>query len=276
MNWRQLTAVWLIALLLVGGVAAFLLARAGPDRHPYGGVGIAVVGSSLSRYAIPAEGSAGMLLGDARGHRRIGPSMATEAEILDLFEAAIDDRADVILIEINTLIRDFAKAEQVESCDGMQSVIRSNAWRERLEVAYAFRRWLGVSTNYREGNGEPVDIDREQAIDPRVMREVYPLKLHFPSCRKRLDRLIARARQQGVETAFFLAPRSEAALTFMPAGQNAALEQLARSLARDVDLPIFAPPGPWSNAFYKDNSHFNLQGRARFDAELRQWWAQRE
>jgi hypothetical protein len=270
-----LTAAWVFALLLVGAMAIFLLDRAGPDRHPFGGVGIAVVGSSLSRYAIPAEGRPGMLLGDARSHRRIGPSMATEAEILDLIEAALDDRTEVILIEINPLIRDFAKGGQVESCDGLQSVVRSNAWRERLKVAYSFRRWLGVSTSYREGNGESDDIDQQQVIDPLAMQEMYPLKLHFPSCRERLDRLIARAKRQRTEAVFFLAPRSEAALSFMPPKQNTEMETLARTLARQLDVPIFAPPGPWSNAFYKDNSHFNLQGRAHFDAELRQWWARR-
>lgn len=270
-----MTAAWLIALLLAGGGILLLRERAAPDPHPYGGVEIAVVGSSLSRYAIPAEGGAGMLLGDGRSHRRIAPSRATEAELLELLETAVEDRAEVILIEINTLIRDFAKADQVESCAGWQAVLRTDARRERLNLAYSFRRSLGISTAYREGNGEPDDIDRSQRINPRAMKAVYPLKLHLPSCRERLDRLLAQAKAQGAQVAFFLPPRSQVALTYMSPEQVAEIEELARRVARETGVPLFVPHGPWDNFYFKDNSHFNLQGRARFGAELRQWWAAR-
>jgi hypothetical protein len=108
------------------------------------------------------------------------------------------------------------------------------------------------------------------------MRNFYPLRLHRPSCRARLERLLARAHEQRTQVALVLPPRSLASVGLMPAGQGRQMDELSKSLARELHVPIFAPQGPWSNSLFNDNAHFNLRGRQRFDAELRQWWADRK
>jgi hypothetical protein len=271
---KQVIGAWLAALALVCGAIGAVLVVAGPDRHPFRGVKIAVIGSSLSRHAIPEWGSASAsLLGDGRRHRRIGPSAVTEDGELSLFDAALADRVDVVFLEINPLIREFRVTSPKNNCDGAAEVLRTQVLKVQQQVAYSFRRLVGLDVHERDGTGEPQDLDRDQVIYQRWLEDSYPLQLHRPSCLLRLEQLVARARAERTEVILVLPPRSRVAADYMPPGQSQHLADLATQLANELHVPIFAPPSPWSNAMYLDNSHFNLRGRQRFDAELRQWWA---
>jgi hypothetical protein len=268
---RQLFGAWFVALALVGGTITLLFDIGGIERRAFSNVKIAVIGSSPTRYAIAANGGgATSLLGDGRRHTRFGLRRASEYDLLVLLKAAIDDRVELALVEVSPLIRDTRDSPEEHGCNWWRGVLRG----EHRNIARSFRRLLGAQTLETR---EPARLDRRfQLLQPDRLRAIYPLRLHQPLCRARLDRLLARARAQGTTVAFFLPPRSRAADGFLPSGEGEQLERLAKDLASELQVPAFVPKGPWSNSLFIDHGHLNRGGRQRFDAELRDWWAGRE
>ena len=277
MTLRQLIGAWLAALVLATVGVALLFVYAEPERHPFRNVQIAVIGSSLTRYAIPPRGGgASSLLGDGRTHLRFGYGGISEDRELEEFERALDDRVGLVLLEMSTFIRDMKSDPPNSECAEPLVAARSYLGQRKQDMAAALLRLRGIAKSQSDADREPANLNASQVIDPVKLKAAYPMRLHEPACHAWLADLLDRARRQGTRVAFFLPPRSRAADRYLPPGQGRQLEQLAIAVARDLRVPIFAPRSPWDNTLFVDHGHLNFLGRQRFDAELQDWWKRRK
>lgn len=273
MTTRQLAGAWFGALTILCGVAIAILRFAPPPASPFGTGEIAVVGSSLTLYAIPPRGEGeGSLLGDGRSHRRVSPNSLDEIEVLELAERAAESDARIVIVEANRLVSSMTGQSRERLCDNFQTGLRGALHRPASELGDAFRRL--ASPSYRlKGTEEAPKLDLQgQVISPRHIAAIYPLKLRDPSCTARWTDLARRMNDRDGELVLVLFPRSEASYAWQDEKLERELVSRARTVAEQLGVRLFAPEGPWPNSEFVDHGHVNAAGREHFLRELRQWW----
>lgn len=273
MNPRALGLVWLSAVALVLVLAIGPVVAMDRDLRSQRSR-VVVLGSSLTAFAVPvAGGGADSLLGDGRPHRRIAMPRMIESQLVAQLDLAIDQRADVILVEANPLFVDFADRLNSRACDGLGKAaeIAVISWRERVAEAY---RWLTGLPRADIFRYDPRQAVAKQVVDPVRIRRAYPFTVREPCDGAGLRAAIERARAQGTRIVIVLPPRSPLADRLLGAERTKDLHDRALGFAARHRIEVFAPAGPWRNDEFVDLAHLNVAGRDHFLAELRRWWAQ--
>jgi len=265
MTLRQLWLAWLLGPLALG-VALVCAALWAPEpARRFDGAEVVVIGSSLGVHAMPVR----FRLSDGRHVRRIGLSVPGEDELLTLFDAAIAERPQEILLEAAPFLADFA-FEQPKGCQvparGLRQALRSG----QLSVVDRLRRLFGQRTSL-DGMREPFHLNRAQEIDPMVMATFYPLTIHQPCLGERLERAVASAKAQGIRVKLIAYPRSPYGQARLGARQEQELAEATRQLAARLGLELLGSTAQWSDAEFTDHAHLNARGRARFMRELGTW-----
>jgi hypothetical protein len=263
----EIVGAWIAAIAVVSAVStAVVLAE-----NRFEGAEIAVVGSSLMLNAVPPGGpNRDSLLGDGRSHRRIGVRAISEKELLSLAWQALDERAALVLLEINPLIRDFPSLVD-ESCTDWLASVRTTVHLKRRAIAGAMRRALGLEVR-EAAMAEAVELDKRRPQAEWKIDLFYPLRLREPGCRKELNRIVAASRRQGTQVVLVLPPRSSTAHALLGQLQAVELERLARRLADELGTPLFDAGSPWPDHEFVDHAHLGSSGRQHFLREFRHWW----
>jgi hypothetical protein len=266
MTLRQLLLAWILGPFALG-IALLCAAWYAPEpERRFDGAEVAVIGSSLSVYAMPER----LRLSNGRSLRRVGLSTPTEYDLLFLFEKAIDERAaGQILLEALPFVADFA-FDQTKGCHAPARRLREELHGAQVLVVDRLRRLSGRRTRL-EGISEPHRLDRAQKIDPTVMATFYPLTIHPPCQAERLERAVAKAKAQGIRVTLVAYPRSPYGQARLGSQQERELTQATRQLAARLGLDLMVPTADWSNTEFVDHAHLNSRGRARFVRELGSW-----
>jgi hypothetical protein len=272
-NARQLVLAWLIALALatalsVGPVLWVDRTSRATDSD------IIVIGSSLMAYAVPVSGGGSdSLLGDGRSHSRIAIRGLMETTLLARLEKAIAMRPELIFVEANPLLVDFAYRANQRTCDGWSYPVRTYLAVQRNRVLIAYRGLRGIEGVYA---GEPDDLAAPHAIDPAEVRLLYPITIRAMCDEARLAALVAQARKQATRIILVLPPRSPDADRLLGTAVASDLRNQTLQLAARLGVEVFAPAGSWRNDEFTDLAHVNSRGRAHFLEDLRAWWAMAE
>ena len=183
---------------------------------------------------------------------------------------ALDERAALVLLEINPLIRDFPGRVD-ESCTDWLTSLRTTVHLERRAIARATKRVLGFDS--RDATmAEAKGLDERRPLTEQQIASSYPLRLREPACRQELNRIVAASRRQGTQVVLLLPPRSNTAHAYLGQSQAVELERMARRLAHEIGTPLFDAGSPWPDHEFVDHAHLASSGRERFLRELRHWW----
>lgn len=258
MTARQVLLAWLLGPLTLG-VALLCAAWWAPEpARRFDGAQVAAIGSSLTVHAMPQR----FRLGDGRQVRRIGISVPSEADLLTLLEAAIDERAGQVLLEATPFVADFA-FEQPKGCHMPARSLREALRQGQVQLVDRLRRLFGQRTSL-DGMQEPRRLDRAQQINPALVATFYPLTLHPPCQGDRLARAVARAKVQGTRVTLLMPPRSPYGQARLGAAQERELTAETRRLADRLGIDLLVPSAGWNDGDFVDHAHLNAQGRARF------------
>lgn len=264
---RSVLGAWALALAVV--LLAVLAGGLAPQPAAFHGARIAVIGSSQMRYAVPkAGGGADSLLGDGRSHFRIGVGAISEIEAETLLARAIDEHAELVLVDAAPLIYDLAWGHARGRCDQPLRPYRATIKQAQVRVTDTWARWAHLSTNRRD-RGEPPDLDDRRPLDLAGASIQFPLHLRGPCDLAGLNALVRRARAGGTSVVLVSLPRSVSAERLMGPGQSAQIDRKAVGLASDLGVPLVAPRGPWPDDRFVTLGHTNRAGRAQFLAALR-------
>lgn len=266
-----LVRAWLLGPLAL--LAALLLAGQLTPEPParFHGAAVAVIGSSLSAYAIPESG-AELAPGGAQ-HWRIGIALPGEPELLELLETAVAERPRLILLEANPFVARFALDPRRGTCTPPTGELRHAAKRAQIRAVDALRRLFGARSSL-EGMGEPAGLNRPQTIDQALLKASYPLTIRPPCDEPRLTAAVRRAQAQGTRVVLIAPPRSPTGERWLGPVQSQAVSAEIRGLAARLGVPLFEPNRPWPDAEFTDHAHLNARGRAQFAAFLRTWLEQ--
>lgn len=264
----SLIRAWLLGPLAL--LAAVLLAGQLTPEPPaqFRGAEVAVIGSSLSAYAIPESGTQ-LAPGGAR-HWRIGIALPGEPDLLELLERAVAERPSLILLEANALVARFALDPRRGTCASPAGKLRQAAKRVHVRAVDALRRLFGARASL-DGMGEPAQLDRPQTIDQALLKASYPLTIRPPCDEPRLQVSVRRAQAQGTRVVLIAPPRSPIGERWLGPAQSRAARAEMQALAARLGVPLFEPAGPWPDAQFVDHAHLNARGRAQFVAALRGW-----
>lgn len=278
MTFHHLVAAWLLAIISTAGIVCGV-SNSAPFRESHfavPSVPVVAIGSSLFLHGIPARptsiAAADSLLGDGRTHVRVFRDSISEAEALAAMRAAVQGRAETVLLEVNPFAFDFswqaARASESRVIAWARGAIEwSRDWNSDI------RAWLGRSPPPAD---EPAFEATEEVQKKHLSMNVfYPLHLRPPKLTLELQEVLAAARQNGVHVLLVAPPRSFAAGFALGRTAIAALEVHLIRVAKFLDLPLFEPGPIWPNELFTDHAHLNRAGRARFLAELRAWWKAR-
>lgn len=275
MTWRGVLVAWVLAGLALAGAAALLQRAAGMAPPLFHGARIAVIGSSQMRFAVSKQGNgATSLLGDGRSHYRIGLPAISEPETLYLLRRAIDEHAELVLLESHALLYDTAPTRELGRCDQPARSLRVAIKQSQLRLTDTWARWTHkpLSTHDR---ADPADLDNLGPLDPTAAGRQFPLHLRDPCDMAGLVELTNRARAQGTRLILLFPPRSASADRLMGTDQVKTLDAAASKLASDLHLEIFKPGATWRDDQFVSLGHVNRSGRNRFVAELQAWMRSR-
>lgn len=268
MTMAGLIRAWLLGPLAL--LATLLLAAQLTPEPParFRGAAAAVIGSSLSAYALPESGAA-IAPGGAQ-HWRIGIALPGEPELLELLDSAVAERPGLILLEANPFVARFALDPRRGTCTPPAGKLRQAAKRAQVRGVDALRRLFGARSSL-EGMGEPAQLDRPQTIDQALLKASYPLTIRPPCDEPRLLAAVQRAKAQGTRVVLIAPPRSPIGERWLGPAQSRATRTEMAALAVRLGVPLFEPAGPWPDAEFADHAHLNAQGRTHFVIALREW-----
>lgn len=277
MSLRAVACAWALAVCLLALAAAALAARAPAAPPTFGGAQIAVIGSSLTGYAFPKQGGldgrgdmSHSLLGDGRSHFRIGLPAISEAEAVALVERAAAERAELILLEVWPFVYDLPSLHAMRRCDQPARDLRVWLKERQYEQTDVVARLIGRATSTEDG-GEPRDLDRRSPQRFATSARGFALAMRGPCDMERLVRAVRAARSGGSRIIMVAPPRSVTADRLLGADQVQALDSAARDLARRLDVPLFAPAGPWPDDRFVSIGHLDRAGREQMQARLIAW-----
>lgn len=276
MTLRALACAWAFATFVLIAAAVALATRAPSVPPTFGGAQVAIIGSSQTKYAFAKQvggegrGAARSLLGDGRSHFRIGLPAVSEADALALVERAAAERAELILLEVWPFIYDVQSIHAARRCDqparGLRILLKQSQ-RERTDVV---ARLIGRAISTDDG-GEPPDIDSRTPESFAASARGFGVVMRGPCDMDRLARAVRAARSGGSRIILIAPPRSVTAEGLLGAYQVQALDNAARDLARRLDVPLFAPAGPWPDERFVSIGHLSSAGRGQMQAWLRDW-----
>ena len=242
---RVLTA-WVMALALVCGLCLYFVTPPDNSKRPDLSVApIAIIGTSLSRHAFsPTRLSGPGLLGDGLGHSRIAVMNGSAEELERLLEIAIEDRVPFILLELRPFLFLLSYETSAASCPGLTCVgegalskIRQNF----RSLVYAFLDRPNDTLAGRLDMGSQ-DTNMDRAYEnSRPLSERYPVALRTDQPSAQLVGLAGQARAAGLEIVLFLPPRSPSATHALGPTQDRQIDDLAKTMAAELDLALFAP-----------------------------------
>lgn len=283
MNSRAILLAWAMAfaaaaLVLVGLARTEQLWWSQPGRFPQAPV--VVLGSSLMLHAFPEQGPAKWPIDDRRSYVRFAVNSLEEEQTLDLLDLVTKRPTEMVLVEINPIAFDFAFERQTQEAWASWVLSPFNGLRR---FSIQTRRGLKIVVGAFGGTGTPIQqmmatapLDQTFHIETDVLAKAYPLSLRSPRDAPRLRRIIANARDAGIEIIFVVPPRSASAESYM--GKEAGIEAQKHfaALAQDFGVPLFQPAFAWPDRFFNDQAHLNRAGALRFQEELADWWRQRQ
>ncbi|AXI46739.1 hypothetical protein C1J03_12335 [Sulfitobacter sp. SK012] len=264
-NTRNMVLAWLCALCaaLVGATAVLQAGQRQLETRlaPYDTV---FLGTSLMRYALPVQGDGRSIQAvDANSALRIGLSRGSEADLLDLTQAAVNARVATTFIEINPIVSRFSDRHRPCSLwNGLNH--RRGALRQ---AANAVLRGGDIIV----GN-EPAKNDRLPSVDLERLAELYPLQFDVPCHPGKWQQI---PKSSGSSKIVLVAmPRSEIAKTRIGPEGMIEFDRAAIRFASQLNLPLFMPDSDvtWSEDHFLDQAHMSQLGSERFLQELGQWW----
>lgn len=268
---------WLGSLLLTALLGTLALRPVERPVFDFGDAEIAVVGSSLSLFAVPASGSGeSSLLQDGRSHVRMGLLSASAAETEDLLAQAIEQHKMLILLEVRPFI--FVHNNQIEGrlCADLWCETQQHIANLRGNFSDHYRLLLNRPANYtvRLGQGTGTLGALNEGFSLREpLSKAYPVSFLAEDPSVKLQSLVRQAREQDTRIILFLPPRSPTATAYIGPEETAEIERRARHYADVLQLPIFNPDVAWSDEDFIDRGHMGRSGRAKFISALRLWWS---
>ncbi|OJU52631.1 MAG: hypothetical protein BGO03_06355 [Mesorhizobium sp. 61-13] len=266
------------ALVLVGLARTEQLWWSQPGRFPQAPV--VVLGSSLMLHAFPEQGPAKWPIDDRRNYVRFAVNSMDEQQTLDLLDLVTKRPTEMVLVEINPIAFDFAFERQTQEAWASWVLAPFN---ELRRFSIQTRRGLKIVVGAFGGTGAPIQQmmatappDQPFRIETDVLAKAYPLSLRSPREAPRLRRIIAKAREAGIEIVFVVPPRSASAESYMGKEAGVEAQKHFAALAQDFGVRLFQPAFAWPDRFFNDQAHLNRAGALRFQEELADWWRQRQ
>lgn len=274
MTSRGFALSWAAVLACVATTFAVLAAP--PDLSvDFEEADIVFVGTSLTSHAVPRYAGPHTAVITEKTHFRVGLGAGDQREMIKLLDSAIAQKPELVVIEINPFLFDFnhqqavrlPKDDPIAEASRLIQISRNNA-RERLQTLAGLRdSRIGHATRFVNA---PVGSQ-----DVSDAAKLYPLHLHDPSPDPALVERLLAAREQGVEVAFLLPPRSANGVRLIGKGTSQELQANARIFTRRAGCELIDFGTGWDDAFYIDLGHLNSVGRERFLDHFRQWYAAR-
>lgn len=273
---RTVLALWTAALALAACLVLFMV-PAQPkllvEALERDGAGDVFIGTSLVGCAVPPKGVGA--LGGTEEHVRLYVSSLSERSALDLAEVALASRATrTIILEAYPFVRDFR--DEVRGAKPL-GLLERGADRVIL-VAQAFTAATRTFVQHWVRGRDPLapfvverPIDRPYNLRADTLERLYPIHVRPPREEARLAALVGQARARGVDVILVAPPRSETAVRLNGKARTADLQREIEDLATRLDVPVFAPVGPWADSLFTDQAHLNRAGRDRFLDALRQF-----
>ncbi|MGZ0172149.1 MAG: hypothetical protein ACKVHE_21615 [Planctomycetales bacterium] len=290
MSGRQFHFIWTMVACLTAFTIGLLQKIQPEDQtahkdpasdEPIPDAPVVVIGSSLMMYAVPgAESGEQSLLGDGRGHIRLGVGSITESQTITLLERVLESQAECIFIEIQPLGMDLAHVTRREQG------IRRTFLHELIDQIRTFslnsRRELGTRSGWRTKTplrssahwsmtSEPSGLDAVFNIPRNSLERNYPIRRRPPAELGRLNRLLSLAKNRNTDVIMIAPPRSQTAVDYMGTARSISLEEHFQNLAEQLDVPLFQPARCWPDEYFIDQAHMNRRGRKRFCNELARW-----
>ena len=273
---RTVLAVWVAAFALA--VALMLLLP--PAKLPLlvealerDGAADVFIGTSLIGFAVPPKGVGA--LGGTEHHVRLYVSSLSERSALDLAEMALASRATrTIILEAYPFVRDFRYEVRGAKALGLLERGADRVILTAQTLSTSTRMFLQQRLQGRDPLAPFLaerPIDRPYSLKAATLENLYPIHVRTPREEARLVALVRQATARGVEVILVAPPRSEAAVRLNGRARTASLQRAIQDLAIRLDVPVFAPVGPWPDSLFTDQAHLNRAGRERFLSALRQF-----
>ena len=192
--------IWFVSVLLtVVVVLSLTLTDDGRPIVNMGSAEVAVVGTSLLGRGIEWDAS---LLGSIPDSRRLALPGATTESILDTSEKSLAQGAKVLVIEAQPFFR-VLKHRKFISSTWIHPVIGNNRHLNRFSNSFrcSIYKIVGFGVDCKNNQwlqgqvSEPGDIK----IDIDLLERIYPPLIIPTPLARRLDKLLTRARTEGVQ-----------------------------------------------------------------------------
>ncbi|MCB1680213.1 MAG: SGNH/GDSL hydrolase family protein [Halioglobus sp.] len=267
-----LAAVWVLSGTIAAGFIWATLQK-NPDKITLPADFAALVahqdlllGSSLSRTALPH---------DARYTRVLHPDRETlvaslpnisEAQSLDILAAAVAAGAHTVLLEVNAFAHEYNGLWNCPWATTLAGVLSENGRRLTLVARAA----VGLSV---EQQGR-VRLGRFPAHAPGMVLAGAVAPALFPRAvwdGAGLEAALADARRHDTVVLLFWPPLPESGYG-RDRARYAQMSEHIRALAKQYALPLWLAPAPWPDGLFMDHfGHLNASGRERFAAEIGVW-----
>jgi hypothetical protein len=277
MKTTSLLAIWFVSIALscifIMGVMLYPLPNTiiEPTEQVIPPAPIVVIGSSLMRFAMPGVGSGaeGGILGDGRAHVRLAISGIREEQALRLLERLLNQDVDVIFLEANPFVFDFA--HRIQKPDIYSTLFTTILKQKSQDVAAKINGLLQRGSANELMTTDDSRLTNTFQVDLNAAKQ-YPLYLRRSKYVEKLQELIDALKAKEVKVILVAPPRSVWSTQFI--GDMAAknLKTDFQNLAKQLDLPLFQPDTFWKNENFWDSAHMNNIGRKRFLKELKTWW----
>ena len=148
----------------------------------------------------------------------------------------------------------------------------SNDLKTRLAVVVSILTGLQSSTVVIP---EVSNSGGDQVVTRHELRQRYPLHLRGPLNPKKLEEMLGRAHQEGVEVLLIAPPLPQAVADYIGVVDMARFERHLHDTAELLGLPLLYNGEVWPNTLFVDVAHLNRTGRSRFMSELAGAWKAR-
>ena len=237
------------------------------------GAEVAAVGSSLLGRGLEWEAS---LLSSKADSRRLALSGATAETILDLSERSVLQNAKVLVIEAQPFLR-VLKSRKFQTNNWVHPIIGLN---EQINIlSRSFRVSIAALIDSRETYRhnqwlqDPISEFCDIKIDIDHLEKIYPPTITPTPLARRLDKLLATARDQNVRVLFVLMPISTSASSYLGSDYLRSQEDRLANFSREHEVEVWSAGVMWSDRYFLDHAHLNKLGRTRFTSTLRDYLA---
>lgn len=222
---------------------------------------IVAIGTSLFRHAFPQDISEEGLFGNGQQHAYFGADRAVERQLIFYLNAAIQNGAETVFLEINPFTFDFADRDLEDDNFTLrmaaQIQIQSiTSWRYLKQIVF------GVPT---------ANIDAVSSINSKHLQTIYPIKIRPARQYDQLKELISHAKHAGMRIAFVAPPRSKTSADVLGNVLQSKLIAHQKNLASQLGVPLLPISAVWPDDHFVDQAHMNRRGQQRFIQQLKRW-----